>query len=140
MGLLLVAITPWASTVWTPHNNGNTCMVEMTIQLPTDFAFSFTRTCANSAKVFRKSKYLQPVVEGMGLAWAVQHRKLSAKFSACITEMVMQLSGNTQMRQWAKLDGGDSRRDAAPLQATASALLGGTVGGTLATVGRHVPR
>ena len=41
---------------------------------------------------------MKPVVEGMGLAWQVQHRKLAAKFSACITEMVIQLPGDTQNR------------------------------------------
>lgn len=41
---------------------------------------------------------MKPVVEGMGLAWQVQHRKLAAKFNTCITEMVIQLPGDTQNR------------------------------------------
>ncbi|KAE9637563.1 phage antirepressor N-terminal domain-containing protein [Aeromonas veronii] len=38
------------------------------------------------------------VVEGMGLDWKTQHRKLAAKFNTCITEMVIQLPGDTQNR------------------------------------------
>jgi hypothetical protein len=41
---------------------------------------------------------MKPVVEGMGLAWQAQHRKLAAKFNTCITEMVIQLPGDTQGR------------------------------------------
>ncbi|WP_051448999.1 phage antirepressor N-terminal domain-containing protein [Tolumonas lignilytica] len=32
---------------------------------------------------------MKPVVEGMGLAWSVQHRKIQAKFGSTITEMVI---------------------------------------------------
>ncbi|MEF2104641.1 phage antirepressor N-terminal domain-containing protein, partial [Pseudomonas aeruginosa] len=42
---------------------------------------------------------MKPVVEGMGLAWQSQHRKLqSGRFATCITEMVIQLPGDTQRR------------------------------------------
>ncbi|MDE9718860.1 phage antirepressor N-terminal domain-containing protein [Citrobacter cronae] len=34
----------------------------------------------------------------MGLAWQTQHRKLAERFKTCITEMVMQLPGDTQRR------------------------------------------
>lgn len=32
---------------------------------------------------------MKPIVDGMGLAWSVQHRKIHAKFGATITEMVI---------------------------------------------------
>ncbi|EGC4793717.1 hypothetical protein H9N65_001256 [Salmonella enterica] len=41
---------------------------------------------------------MRPIVEGMGLAWQTQHRKLAERFKTCITEMVMQLPGDTQRR------------------------------------------
>lgn len=41
---------------------------------------------------------MRPIVEGMGLAWQTQHRKLTERFKTCITEMVMQLPGDTQRR------------------------------------------
>ena len=42
---------------------------------------------------------MKPVVEGMGLAWQPQHRKmLAGRFGTCITEMVIQLPGDTQRR------------------------------------------
>lgn len=42
---------------------------------------------------------MKPVVEGMGLAWQSQHRKLqSGRFATCITEMVIQLPNDNQRR------------------------------------------
>lgn len=41
---------------------------------------------------------MKPIVEGMGLAWQTQHRKLTERFKTCIIEMVMQLPGDTQRR------------------------------------------
>ncbi|MEV1255257.1 phage antirepressor N-terminal domain-containing protein [Pseudomonas aeruginosa] len=42
---------------------------------------------------------MKPVVDGMGLAWQSQHRKLqSGRFATCITEMVIQLPGDIQRR------------------------------------------
>lgn len=42
---------------------------------------------------------MKPVVEGMGLAWQAQHRKLqSGRFATCITEMVIQMPGDDQRR------------------------------------------
>ncbi|HFW3087563.1 TPA: phage antirepressor N-terminal domain-containing protein [Salmonella enterica subsp. enterica serovar Reading] len=41
---------------------------------------------------------MKPIVEGMGLAWQTQHRKLTERFKTYITEMVMQLPGDTQRR------------------------------------------
>ncbi|EPO7856356.1 TPA: phage antirepressor N-terminal domain-containing protein [Pseudomonas aeruginosa] len=68
-------------------------------------------TAASSVIPFRSAKLLlverdgqpfvpmKPVVEGMGLAWQSQHRKLqSGRFATCITEMVIQLPGDTQRR------------------------------------------
>lgn len=40
---------------------------------------------------------MKPVVEGMGLDWKTQHRKMVAKFS-CMVEMTIQLPGDTQNR------------------------------------------
>ena len=45
---------------------------------------------------------MKPIVEGMGLAWQAQHRKLvdpDGRWSTCITMMVMQMPGDDQMRQ-----------------------------------------
>ncbi|MGL5597704.1 MAG: phage antirepressor N-terminal domain-containing protein [Aeromonas sp.] len=39
---------------------------------------------------------MKPVVEGMGLAWQVQHRKLASKFSKGIIEMVIPSAGGNQ--------------------------------------------
>lgn len=39
---------------------------------------------------------MKPVVEGMGLAWQVQHRKLASKFGKGITEMVIPSAGGNQ--------------------------------------------
>ncbi|MEN6301460.1 MAG: phage antirepressor N-terminal domain-containing protein [Armatimonadia bacterium] len=42
---------------------------------------------------------MKPLVEGMGLAWQPQHKKLTeSRFSTCITEMVMQMPGDDQGR------------------------------------------
>lgn len=41
---------------------------------------------------------MRPIVEGMGLAWQVQHRKIMARFSTCVTEMVTQMPGDDQRR------------------------------------------
>ncbi|MEF3066300.1 phage antirepressor N-terminal domain-containing protein [Pandoraea apista] len=42
---------------------------------------------------------MRPIAEGMGLAWQPQHRKLhESRFQTCVTEMVMQLPGDTQRR------------------------------------------
>ncbi|ANA72998.1 hypothetical protein A6R75_23650 [Pseudomonas aeruginosa] len=44
---------------------------------------------------------MKPVVEGMGLAWQSQHRKLqSGRFATCITEMVIQLPGTPSVVQF----------------------------------------
>lgn len=41
---------------------------------------------------------MKPVVEGMGMTWQSQHRKLTERFKTCITEMMIQLPGDTQRR------------------------------------------
>ncbi len=41
---------------------------------------------------------MKPVVEGMGLDWKTQHRKMTAKFNSCVVEMTTQLPGDTQNR------------------------------------------
>lgn len=42
---------------------------------------------------------MKPLIEGMGLAWQPQHRKLSeSRLSTCVTEMVMQMPGDDQRR------------------------------------------
>ncbi|MDC8803947.1 phage antirepressor N-terminal domain-containing protein [Halomonas pacifica] len=42
---------------------------------------------------------MKAIVEGMGLKWQPQHRKLNeSRFKPCITEMVMQLPGDDQRR------------------------------------------
>lgn len=42
---------------------------------------------------------MKPVVEGMGLTWQSQHVKLtSGRFNTCITEIVIQLPGDSQRR------------------------------------------
>lgn len=41
---------------------------------------------------------MKPVVEGMGMTWQSQHRKLMERFKTCITEMMIQLPGDTQRR------------------------------------------
>lgn len=44
---------------------------------------------------------MKPVVEGMGMAWQPQHRKLlGSRFSTCITEMVIQVQGDSQGRPY----------------------------------------
>ncbi|MFJ3114946.1 phage antirepressor N-terminal domain-containing protein [Pseudomonas protegens] len=42
---------------------------------------------------------MRPIVEGMGMAWQPQHRKLVDRFEACITHMVTQLPGDDQARE-----------------------------------------
>ncbi|EKD7432533.1 hypothetical protein K9U00_06960 [Escherichia coli] len=39
---------------------------------------------------------MKPIVEGMGLAWQTQHRKLSERFKKGITEMVIPSVGGAQ--------------------------------------------
>ncbi|MGX5054326.1 phage antirepressor N-terminal domain-containing protein [Enterobacter asburiae] len=39
------------------------------------------------------------IVEGMGLAWTAQHRRLVARFPTCVIEMIMQLPEDNQRRQ-----------------------------------------
>lgn len=41
---------------------------------------------------------MRHVVEGMGLAWAAQHRRLMARFSTCVIEMDTQIPGDDQRR------------------------------------------
>lgn len=42
---------------------------------------------------------MKPIVEGMGLAWQVQHRKITENNDRfCVTEMVMQMPGDDQNR------------------------------------------
>ncbi|MEI9742738.1 phage antirepressor N-terminal domain-containing protein [Enterobacter ludwigii] len=38
------------------------------------------------------------IVEGMGLAWTAQHRRLVARFPTCVIEMITQLPGDNQRR------------------------------------------
>ncbi|WP_447775276.1 phage antirepressor N-terminal domain-containing protein [Pseudomonas chlororaphis] len=42
---------------------------------------------------------MRPIVEGMGMAWQPQHRKLVDRFETCITHMVTQLPGDDQARE-----------------------------------------
>jgi hypothetical protein len=69
------------------------------------------RTAVSSVVPFRSTKLLlvdydgvpfvpmKPVVEGMGLTWQSQHVKLSSgRFKTCITEIVIQLPGDSQRR------------------------------------------
>ncbi|MHA3400393.1 phage antirepressor N-terminal domain-containing protein [Yersinia enterocolitica] len=39
---------------------------------------------------------MKPIVEGMGMAWQTQHRKLTERFSKGITEMVIPSAGGSQ--------------------------------------------
>ncbi|MEF4119939.1 phage antirepressor N-terminal domain-containing protein [Escherichia coli] len=41
---------------------------------------------------------MKPVVEGMGLDWKTQFRKLQQRFKSCMVEMTIQLPGDTQRR------------------------------------------
>lgn len=41
---------------------------------------------------------MKPVVEGMGMTWQSQHRKLTERFKTCIIEMMTQLPGDNQRR------------------------------------------
>lgn len=44
---------------------------------------------------------MKPIVEGIGLAWQVQHRKMTeGRFKSSITEMVIQVDGDTQKRPY----------------------------------------
>ena len=42
---------------------------------------------------------MKPIVDGMGLDWASQFRKLNNKFKACIVKMTIQLPNDTQARE-----------------------------------------
>lgn len=41
---------------------------------------------------------MRPIVEGMGLDWKTQYRKLMQRFNSCVVEMTTQLPGDTQGR------------------------------------------
>lgn len=41
---------------------------------------------------------MKPIVEGMGLDWKSQFRKLNQRFKTCVVEMTIQLPGDTQRR------------------------------------------
>ncbi|EON7314435.1 phage antirepressor N-terminal domain-containing protein [Escherichia coli] len=41
---------------------------------------------------------MKPIVEGMGLDWKTQYRKLKQRFNSCMVEMTIQLPGDTQRR------------------------------------------
>ncbi|EFC9528510.1 phage antirepressor Ant [Escherichia coli] len=41
---------------------------------------------------------MKPIVEGMGMTWQSQHRKLMERFKTCVIEMMIQLPGDTQRR------------------------------------------
>ncbi|MEF7278365.1 phage antirepressor N-terminal domain-containing protein [Escherichia coli] len=41
---------------------------------------------------------MKPIVDGMGMTWQSQHRKLMERFKTCIIEMMIQLPGDTQRR------------------------------------------
>ncbi|EHS3289021.1 hypothetical protein KV337_005220 [Escherichia coli] len=41
---------------------------------------------------------MKPIVEGMGLDWKTQFRKLQQRFKSCVVEMTIQLPGDTQRR------------------------------------------
>ena len=43
---------------------------------------------------------MRPVVENVGLAWQSQHEKLKSRFSTCVTEIVIQVDGDTQRRAY----------------------------------------
>lgn len=47
---------------------------------------------------------MKPIVEGMGLDWKTQHRKLQGgRFNTCMVEMTIQLKGDTQRREFSCL-------------------------------------
>lgn len=47
---------------------------------------------------------MRPVVEGMGLDWKTQHRKLQGgRFNTCMVEMTIQLTGDIQRREFSCL-------------------------------------
>ncbi|EDX0374353.1 hypothetical protein GTL21_005162 [Salmonella enterica] len=41
---------------------------------------------------------MKPIVEGMGMAWQPQYRKITERFKTCIIEMMTQLPGDNQRR------------------------------------------
>ncbi|EEC8560625.1 phage antirepressor N-terminal domain-containing protein [Escherichia coli] len=41
---------------------------------------------------------MKPIVEGVGLDWKTQYRKLKQRFNSCMVEMTIQLPGDTQRR------------------------------------------
>lgn len=41
---------------------------------------------------------MKPIVEGMGLNWKTQFRKLQQRFKGCVVEMTTQLPGDSQRR------------------------------------------
>ncbi|EFE2705210.1 hypothetical protein CE222_001524 [Escherichia coli] len=41
---------------------------------------------------------MKPIVEGMGLDWKTQYRKLKQRLNSCMVEMTIQLPGDTQRR------------------------------------------
>ncbi|HAX5086135.1 TPA: hypothetical protein JZG55_003064 [Escherichia coli] len=41
---------------------------------------------------------MKPIVEGMGLDWMGQYRKMKSRFATSIEEMSIQLPGDTQRR------------------------------------------
>ncbi len=42
---------------------------------------------------------MKPVVEGMGLDWKSQYRKITNRFKSCMVKMTIQLLGDTQKRE-----------------------------------------
>ena len=42
---------------------------------------------------------MKPVVEGMGLDWKSQYRKITNKFKTCMVKMTIQLFGDSQSRE-----------------------------------------
>ncbi|XDZ50203.1 phage antirepressor N-terminal domain-containing protein [Neisseriaceae bacterium CLB008] len=43
---------------------------------------------------------MRSIAEGMDLAWQPQHEKIKSKFHTCVTEIVMQVSGDAQRRAY----------------------------------------
>ncbi|WP_199902908.1 phage antirepressor N-terminal domain-containing protein, partial [Escherichia coli] len=41
---------------------------------------------------------MKPIVEGVGLDWKTQYRKLKQRLNSCMVEMTIQLPGDTQRR------------------------------------------
>ena len=42
---------------------------------------------------------MKPIVEGMGLDWKSQYRKITNKFKSCMVKMTIQLFGDSQSRE-----------------------------------------